>query len=191
MDVIIEIIKILLPAGLVLYAMYLVVRSFVYKEIQEAKAASETDQQRQLAELQLKKQEVELKNKEQILPIRLQAYERMCLFLERISPAQLIPRLNNQELNVGLMQHLLIQEIRNEFAHNLAQQIYISNDAWLMVRKAMEETILLINNSSLELADEAPGYELSKKILENAHQLGINPTEDSLNFIKDEIRDLF
>lgn len=187
MELLIELLKLLLPAGLVLYGMYLTVKSFVNKEIsalQEQVKLKQTD-------ALIAQKEVELKNREQTLPIRLQAYERMCLFLERISPAQLIPRLNNPEFSVGLFQQILIQEIRNEFAHNLSQQIYISNEAWLYITKAMEETILFVNNSTVELNEEASAVELSVRILNNAREFNINPTEDALRVLKAEVRQLF
>ncbi len=191
MELFLELIKILLPAALVLYAMFLVVRSFVSKEIQQTQAIQEAQLKQKQIELDLKQKEVELKNKEQTLPIRLQAYERMCLFLERISPAQLIPRMNNQEFSVGLFQQILIQEIRNEFAHNLSQQMYLSDEAWLLIKRAMEETILLINNSTMELNEDAPGIELAKQILGNVREHGINPSGDALQYLKEEMRQFF
>jgi hypothetical protein len=191
MELLIELIRIVIPASLVLYAMYLTIKSFVNKELQQIKANSEVAMQAKQADLMLKQKEVELKNKEQTLNIRLQAYERMCLFLERISATQLIPRLNNPEFSVGLFQQILIQEVRNEFGHNLSQQMYMSNEAWEMIVKAMEETILLINNSTLDLDEEASAVELSKRILINTRELGFNPTRDALNFLKEEVRQLF
>jgi hypothetical protein len=182
-----DLLKILLPAGLVMYAMYLTLRSFTQKEIQQLEA----ERHIKLADLQSKKLEVELKNKEQILPIRLQAYERMCLFLERISPAQLIPRVNNPEFSVGLYHQILLQEIRNEFGHNLSQQMYISNEAWEITKKAMEEMIVLVNNSTLGLNEEMSGVELSIKILTHSRELNLNPSADALDFLKAEMREQF
>lgn len=187
MELIADLIKLILPAGLVLYAMYLAVRAFIHKEIQQMQSLVQTSRN----ELEIKKTELSLKNKEQMLPIRLQAYERMCLFLERISPHQLILRLNNSEFSVGLFQQILIQEIRNEFGHNLSQQMYMSDEAWIWIKKAMEETILFINNSALELNEDSNGLELAKKILENSHHLQIDTTRDALQFLKNEIRQFF
>jgi hypothetical protein len=191
MELLADLLKVLLPAALVLYAMYLTAKSFINKDIQQAKMLAETNTQNKQAEVLEKQKEIELKNKEITLPIRLQAYERMCLFLERISPTQLIPRLNNPEFTVGLFQAILIQEIRNEYAHNLSQQMYISNEAWDLVVKSMEEMILLINNSTLAFDEELPGIELAKQVLVNSRSLGVNPTRDALQFLKDEMRQLF
>lgn len=180
MEFLTELIKIALPAGLVLYAMYLVVKSFVTKELGQ-----------QQTELKLKLAETNLKYAEETLTIRLQAYERITLFLERISPQNLIPRVSNAQMTVGILQQILINEIRNEFAHNLSQQIYMSSEAWNLTKKAMEETILLINNSTIGLEDEQPGVELGKKVLENMMAQDLAPTQEAIDFVKDEVRQFF
>lgn len=191
MEFLFDLLKILLPASLVLYGMYIVVQSFVKKELGQIEKNTEAQLQLKEAELSLKRAEVELKNKEQSLTIRLQAYERMTLFLERISPSQLVPRLNNPDYSVGIFQQVLIQEIRNEFGHNLSQQIYLSSDAWLLIKQALEESILLVNNSAMSLEGNAEGVDLAKKILSNVREHGINPTENALEFLKAEVRSLF
>ena len=105
MDVLKELITILLPAGAVLYGMFLVVKSFLGKD--------------------LNKNLLELKNAnvKVALPLRLQAYERLALFLERTAPNNLIRRLMDNSFNVVQFQHFLVSEIRNEFEHNLSQRI--------------------------------------------------------------------
>jgi hypothetical protein len=188
MELLLDLIKILLPASLVLYAVYLVMRSFIDKEIQQLQTQTNLQLQIKQTELEIKQKDVEIKNKEQVLAIRLQAYERMCLFLERINPIQIIPRLNNPEFSVGFFQALLIREIRNEFSHNLAQQLYMSNEAWNLIVKATEEIIVLINNSTSNLNEEASASELSKQILTNVTEYNIRPTEIALDFLKNEAR---
>lgn len=180
MEFVVELLKITLPAGLVLYAMYLTVRSFVNKELQQ-----------KYAELKNKQLLLEESNKDKTLPMRLQAYERLTLFLERISPAQIVPRLSNPELNVAIFRQILTNEIRNEFAHNLAQQMYLSDDLWISIKKAKEEMIVLINQSSETLEEEANSLELSKKILENAQQFDINPAEEAIRNLKAEVSQLW
>jgi len=180
MDILIELLKITLPAALVLYAMYLTTKSFLAKEFQEKRIS-----------LEEKRTEVHAKLSETSLTIRLQAYERMALFLERISPPQLIPRINNPSHSVASLQQSLVQEIRDEFAYNLSQQIYLSNEVWILTQKAMEETILLINNSTAGLDSNDVGLVLAKNILENAMQHEINPTQEALDFLKEEARQWF
>lgn len=94
MEAVIEFGKIIIPAALVLYAVYLLVRSFIIKEIE------------------LKKLEIRTRSIEIILPARLQAYERMTLFLERIAPQNLLIRLNNPGFTARDFQRVLLDEIR-------------------------------------------------------------------------------
>src|SRR6202161_1604458 len=112
MDALIEFGKILIPASLVLYAVYLVVRSFITKEIE------------------MKKLEVRTRSIETVLPARLQAYERITLFLERIAPQNLLLRLSDATYSARDFQKLLLDEIRNEYNHNVSQQVYMSEDVW-------------------------------------------------------------
>ncbi|HNA65813.1 MAG TPA: hypothetical protein PKZ51_13895, partial [Saprospiraceae bacterium] len=99
------------------------------------------------------------------LPVRLQAYERLTLFIERISLNNLLPRVRKQEMNVSEFRTALINNIRLEYEHNLSQQVYVSVDAWNMIRAAKEETISVINRNAMSMLPELPGVELHKKII--------------------------
>lgn len=173
MDIIAELLKILLPAGLVLYGMFLTVRSFLDKEFE-----------RKLVELKIKNTEI-------VLPIRLQAYERMCLFLERISPNNLIRRVNSSDYSAIELHGLLLSEIREEYSHNVSQQVYMSDEAWTQVRSAMEEVVVLVNDSASGIPPDARSLELAKRIFEQIMEQNIDPTMRALKFIKDEIRIVF
>ena len=116
MEVLIEFGKIILPAGAVLYAVFLTVRMFLTKDLEK-----------RLLELKMK-------NTDTIMPIRLQAFERVCLFLERISPNNLIMRVNDDVYKSGQFQQILLHEIRSEYNHNLSQQVYMSDESWNMVK---------------------------------------------------------
>lgn len=173
MEVVLELLKIVVPAALVLYAVYLIVKSFLDKELQKQVVASRD------------------KNTEIVLPIRLQAYERMVLFLERITPNNLLRRLNAGELDAQELQHVLVHEIREEFTHNLAQQMYMSDKSWNAIRQAMEEVISLINQSAEGLGAEARGIELKRRILQRVVEEEIAPISPALKQVKDEIRHIF
>lgn len=137
------------------------------------------------------KWDIRNKNTEIILPLRLQAYERMCLFLERISPNNLIMRLSGAPSSAIEFQQLLLQEIRHEYNHNLAQQVYMTHDAWEEIKKAMHETVTLINQSSAEVPHDATANDLSRKIFENVIQQPQQSIGAALKFIKDEIQTVF
>ena len=133
--------------------------------------------------------ELKEKNKEVIAPIRLQAYERMAMFLERIEPNQLILRLNDGSTPNAELRVLLISSIRAEFEHNLSQQIYLSTDVWNKICNAKEETIRIINVSSGKIAQDAPGIELVTAILEQT--AGQSPIASAMEALKEEIRLIF
>lgn len=173
MEVLVELLKILIPAALVLYAMYLTVKSFLDKELQKQVVGMRD------------------KNTEVVLPIRLQAYERMVLFLERITPNNLLRRLSSGELSAKELQHVLLHEIREEYSHNLAQQVYMSDECWRSIRHSMEEVIALINQSAEGLSADAKSIELHRKILQNSVDGSIDPTGPALKKVKDEIRQIF
>lgn len=138
-----------------------------------------------------RKRLLELKehNKSVIAPVRLQAYERMALFLERIDPNQLILRLNDGRTPNADLRVLLISSIRDEFEHNLSQQIYLSSEVWNKICNAKEETIRIINISSGKIAPDAPGIELVSAILEQT--AGQSPSTEAMDALKDEIRLIF
>lgn len=168
-----DLIKILIPATAVMYAMYLVVKSFLNKEFEKRLV------------------DMKIKNTETILPIRLQAYERMALFLERISPGNLLVRLNDPSFNVGQLQQVLIQEIREEYNHNLSQQIYMSDQAWKLINGAKDEIMQLINNTAKELPGDARGLDLAKRMFDELMKREEDPVNMALVFLKSEIQKVF
>jgi len=101
-----------------------------------------------------------------VLPLQLQAYERLVVLTERISPEQLINRLNQPEFSARAMQQLLVQTIKAEYDHNVSQQVYVSKEAWDAVKNAKEQLISLINRLAAQLPEQATALELNKKLLE-------------------------
>jgi hypothetical protein len=126
-----------------------------------------------------------------ILPLRLQAYERIILFLERISPNNLIMRLNKPEMTSVQLQSALLKVIREEFEYNLSQQIYISFKAWELVKNAKEETIRLINVASGKVPETASSGELIRNILDLALEAERLPVNVAIDEIKKEIQKIY
>ncbi|ULC58383.1 hypothetical protein MBM09_10660 [Flaviramulus sp. BrNp1-15] len=123
------------------------------------------------------------------MPLRLQAYERMALFLERISPSKLLTRVNPIDSNKESYESLLIQSIEQEFEHNLSQQIYISDKCWNIVTTAKNATIQLIRKASmLEKTDSA--NKLREVVLTEMMERR-SPSDAALSFIKDEVSELW
>jgi hypothetical protein len=103
------------------------------------------------------------------IPIRqmqLQAYERLILLTDRIALPNLISRVNQPGLSAREMQSLLTQSIRQEFEHNITQQIYVSAEAWDAVRNFKEQNLLIINQVGSFLPAEASGLDLNKHLLD-------------------------
>lgn len=173
MDAIIEFIKILVPAGLVLYAMYLTVRAFLNKELEKTMI------------------EVQGKNTGIVLPIRLQAYERIVLFLERISPNNLVSRLNVTQMHAREFQQMMLKEIRDEYNHNVSQQVYMSENVWEMVKNAKEDLIISINQASEKMGEESTSLDLAKQLFDDLMEKEVDPITLALHETKDEIRKSF
>ncbi|MCB0767239.1 MAG: hypothetical protein KDB95_08525 [Flavobacteriales bacterium] len=125
------------------------------------------------------------------LPLRLQAYERLALFAERIAPGALLLRVHKGNMSARMFHAELVATIREEFEHNVTQQIYVSDKAWSKVRQAKEETIRLINLSYEQTGDTPSGTELSRRIFENVAKLSHTPSQECLVVIKEDVRRLF
>ena len=124
-----------------------------------------------------------------VLPMRLQAYERMVLFLERMTPSNLLIRVPPMSSNKEDYEALIIQNIEQEFEHNLTQQIYISERCWSIINAAKNATIQLIRKASLlEKTDTA--NKLREVILTEMMERR-SPSDAALSFIKEEVSELW
>lgn len=144
-----EILKIVLPALIVFFTAYFLLRDLLANDRRRREFEFTVGQAKEM------------------VPVRLQAYERLTLFLERISPESLLMRHTPQDLTVGEYHQVLLTAIRQEYEHNLSQQIYVSSILWETIRNAKEKLIILINRSADELDQQLTGYELGKRIFTN------------------------
>lgn len=123
------------------------------------------------------------------MPLRLQAYERMALFLERISPSKILIRITPTSSNKEDYESLLIQNIEQEFEHNLSQQIYVSDRCWNIITAAKNATIQLVRKASLsEKTDTA--NKLREVILTEMMERTA-PSDAALSFIKEEVSEMW
>ena len=123
------------------------------------------------------------------LPLRLQAYERLTLFLERITPSKMLIRISPKSSNKESYESLLILTIEQEFEHNLSQQIYVSDKCWSITTAAKNATIQLIRKASLlEKTDTAD--KLREVILTEMMERR-PPSDAALSFIRQEVSDLW
>lgn len=160
-----------LPALIIALTAFLIVKYFV-----------ENDQKKRLLELKFESKNI-------TIPIRLQAYERMAMFLERIDPPQLLFRVNNPELTAYQMQTILLSTIRSEFEHNMSQQVYIAPDAWEGIRNAKEMVVNVINLAGGRLPEAAMATDLAAAILEAVAEK--SPTSVAMERLKKEVALLY
>ncbi len=166
-----EILKYTLPALIMLVVTYMIVSKFL----------TEQTARKQLA-LFHETQNI-------TIPMRLQAYERLTLYVERITPRNLLNRVYQKDMNVAVYEAMLVQAIKSEFDHNLAQQIYVSRLVWQTVSGVKEQEINIINVMARKLNPEAPAKELHKALMEYIlSDEGEQPTEVALQIITDESR---
>lgn len=173
MQALTELFKYIIPSLVVLATAYYLLKMFLDKE------SEKTEMQ-----MRLNIQKISL-------PVRMQAYERLVLLLERIEPAGLLIRTNMPGMNALQLQSALIQSIRSEFDHNLSQQLYVSTKAWEMVRNAREETIKRINTAAMKLTSEATSADLASLILINDMDAEQSAVKGALDLLKSEARNNF
>lgn len=129
--------------------------------------------------------ELHLKYSENIVPNKLQAYERMTLFLERIRPSSLIRRVNPTE-DIKSYEFTLIETIQTEFEHNLAQQLYISPNSWKIILSAKNATQLLIKNT-IEAKKESSIEEIQEEIIKQSME-DASPSSTAILYLQKDIQ---
>lgn len=170
---IIDVLKFVIAGTIVVYIAWQIIKP----ELQKANQSSLLD----LKRLSL----------ETTLPLRLQAYERLALFIERINPSNMLVRVHVAGTTVREIQQFLIAEIRTEHQHNITQQLYVSSQAWAVLNRIKEDTISLINNTAAGLSPEASSVELSKVILTHLANLDENPYDAGLMLLKHDMQHFF
>lgn len=135
--------------------------------------------------------EMKKEREKHFLPLRVEAYQRFVLLMERINPNNLVMRKHNPGMPAKAQQQTFLEEIRKEFDHNIAQQIFISPECWKSVKDAKEETIKIFNIAGSNLPDTATGMDYAQKIFEVSAEVGTLPTEIALENLKKEMQRLF
>ena len=168
-----DFLKILLPSALVIYAVYLVLRSFGARE----DSRHEND--------------LRIKSREIAFPIRLQAYERLILFLERVNLANIIGRTDKRKMSTILLYNQILSEVRDEYNHNLSQQVYVSDKAWDLLTNSKERTIAFVNKVFSEVDPESEARVFAKALLDKMIAENQDFTGEAIHILKEEIRELY
>ncbi len=187
MHEILELVKYTIPALVVLLATYLVLKKFLDYNTKHLVVMQQS--------LELEKQKIasgsKNKKEEAFIPLKLQAFERLTLFLERINPPNLITRELQQGMNAGQFHKALLSSIKDEFEHNMSQQIYISDASWATIKTAKEELMSLINKTSKTVKPDESAVKLAEAILEASVQIQESAIDKALTMLKSDLRTQF
>ncbi len=168
-----DLLSIVLPSIIVLLTAYLLLDRFLKNE-----------EKRRIFEL--KKQ-----NLSTLTPIRLRAYERLALFLERTSPNTLILDVIKPDMNCSQLHVILLETIRKEYSHNISQQIYVSNDLWMNIHSVKENLIKLFNTCAASCNPNDQATILAERIIQIYSDAPATPTEIALAQLKTEVKEYF
>jgi hypothetical protein len=166
----VEILKYTIPALIVLISSYLIVKRFLVSQTQR----------KQLALLQ--------ETTETTVKLRLVAYERLALYVERINPRALIPRVYASGMTASDLAQVLTYSITTEFEHNLSQQIYVSPHVWNTVRNVKEQEQNMINTIARQMNPDAPAKDLHQRIVDYILTAPEMPTDIALQVINEEAK---
>lgn len=125
------------------------------------------------------------------LPLRLQAYERLALLVERITPSSLLVRNHQPGITAKELNAILVTEIRAEFEHNITQQLYVSENSWQMIRSLKDRTVSMINDIARSLPAEAGSMELTRAVLDHVSSFERDPYGEALSVLRNEVKALF
>jgi len=138
--------------------------------------------------------ELQKESKKAITPIRMRAYERLSLLLERTEPETMIKEIMANpewtQKNVMDIQRELLQRVRLEFDHNISQQVYVSDEVWQKILLARNEMAAFINQMAIQLKPGSTGMDYMKTLIQAYHMNGDTPHELALQALKDEARKL-
>ncbi|MGD1845215.1 MAG: hypothetical protein ACFB10_07465 [Salibacteraceae bacterium] len=173
MEILSNLILIIVPSGVVFLTTFYILKKFF-----------ENEEKKRMVELSKV-------NSATLTPIRLQSYERLVLYMERITPDNLVMRTYRKGMNAQKLREDLLATIRTEFEHNLSQQIYVSKAGWELVKAAKEEVIQLINVAATKVQENDSGIELSKVVVTMTSHLDRVPTQVAIDYLKKEVGQSF
>jgi hypothetical protein len=126
---------------------------------------------------------------ETLIKQKLQAAERFALYLERIAPDRLVMRLHQNGMSAKMLQNDMLRTIREEYDHNLSQQVYVSEGLWELIKNAKQEMMGFVSATGDGLKSSATGMELSRNLFETASKVENMPNELALKLLRAEVRD--
>lgn len=173
MEVFLEVIKYIIPSLIVFFTSIILVRWFLKNDTER------------------RRQEFLLSRYKEALPTRLASYERLTLFLERINAESLVIREQpNVSTSEQFQAHLLLT-IRTEYEHNVAMQVYIPAQTWLLVKNAKEEMVRLVNICSGMVKPKDPAIALGKTMIEQHNYNTAYHINKALDALKNDVQTFY
>ncbi len=173
MNVILEIIKLTVPGLIVFATAYYVLKQYL-------------DNQRAMKQIELKQN-----SQNTTTPLRLQAYERLSLFCERINLPSLMLRVRNNAMDAGQFKAFLLLNIQQEYEYNITQQVYVSDQLWEIVKISRDDSVSTISLASEMVNNQSDSTELAQAIISILEKRGVTAIDMALQAIKKEAAVLF
>lgn len=164
----IEILKYTIPSLIVLLATWIV----MYKLFQNEQQKREWELRR-------------LAQKE-ISPIRLRAYERLCLLLERTTPERMLGDMNLGEMTILDVQQQILRTLKLEYDHNLSQQIYVSDEVWQRITNARDQMAAFAIAMTKQVPADANAQTYAQVLITAYHSNGDTPNQLAMDALKQE-----
>lgn len=140
------------------------------------------------AEREKRRWEMRKASQKEITPTRLRAYERLALLLERTQPEHMLLEINVAELSISELQRTLLHTIRQEFDHNLSQQIYVSSELWDKILSARDQVAAFVTAMTRQLPEGATTLDYAQVLMTSYMQNGTNPHEIAMMALKEEVK---
>lgn len=182
-SLLIVLILVLVPVVAITWLIVRLIKRMDAKNVPDENAFS--DNQLRLEQLKMQHEEKMLSRKLST-PLKIQAMERLILFLERLQPQQLVTRNLEQGMELRTFHLRLLHSIREEFEHNLAQQLYVSKEAWKLVQDARDEVVKQINMQVGNLSENADASLLATALV----TLNITVIDEAIDKLLAEFQEL-
>ncbi|HFA49406.1 MAG TPA: hypothetical protein ENJ95_10355 [Bacteroidetes bacterium] len=166
--VILEIVKISVPALIVFFTVYHLMKTYLEKQYQ------------------LKNLEYKQGQQKTTIPLRLQAYERLSLFCERIAIPSILLRLREDDQTVAELRLKLLLNIQHEYEYNITQQVYVSDQLWQIIKISRDDTLTIVNGVAEKLDPKSPSSNLAIGLLNFMEKQPVSSLDKALVAIKKE-----
>jgi len=166
--IILEIIKITVPALIVFLTVFLVLRNFLQNR------------------LQLEQMKLNSEYGDATRTMKIQAYERLMLFCDRMDLVNMTTRVYDPEMTSEQLRQALLVSLQREYEHNSAQQIYTSEALWKVISEAKSASVKIIHAAAASVDTQAPAAQLFQEIGKKIEQISVNPSDQAKQAIRSE-----